>query len=116
MNARSRTARQIIVTRRAASRAAKKPHTLKSHCLRAGLDGSTAGSVAGALRAKSKVCGIAGREVRMFRRNHAGQKMWKQPVTNARRYSHDEFRTLASAYSPRAAKYAAARQSLLASR
>lgn len=114
MNAKTRRARQIIRDRRAANRAAKKPHTLKSHCLRSGLDDSLAGGIAGALRSKGKACGITGKAVRMFRKNAAGQKMWKKPVKGARRFTKDEFRNLASAYSPRVAKYVAARQVLLA--
>ena len=113
MNASARTARQIIRNRRAENRAAKKPHTLKSHCLRAGLDDSLAGGVAGALRSKGKACGITGTAARMFRRNAAGQKLWKQPVKNARRFTQDEFLALATAYNPRATKYVAAREQLL---
>lgn len=113
MNASSRTARQILKARRAESAAARKPHTLKSHCLRSGLDESIAGGVAGALRSKGKTCGITGTAARMFRRNAAGQKLWRQPVKNARRFSVDEFQSLATAYSPRAAKYVAAREALL---
>lgn len=113
MNASSRTARQIIRSRRAENRAAKKPHTLKSHCLRSGLDGSLAGGVAGALRSKGKTCGITGQAVRMFRRNAAGQKLWKQPVKGARRYTRSEFATLVIAYRPRAEKYALARTQML---
>jgi hypothetical protein len=113
MNASSRTARRIIKARRAENIAARRPHTLKSHCLRAGLDESLAGGVAGALRSKGKACGITGHAVRMFRKNLAGQKLWRQPVKNARRFTQDEFQTLTAAYSPRAAKYVAARELLL---
>ncbi len=114
MNASTRRARQIIRDRRAANRAAKKPHTLKSHCLRSGLDDTLAGGVAGALRSKGKSCGITGRAVRMFRKNAAGQKLWKRPVKGARRFTKNDFLKLVAAYSPRAAKYVAARQVLLA--
>ena len=113
MNASARAARQIIRNRRAENRAAKKPHTLKSHCLRAGLADDIAGGVAGALRSKGKACGITGTAARMFRKNAAGQKLWKQPVKGARRYTTDEFQALATAYNPRAAKYVAARELLL---
>ena len=113
MNASARTARQIVRDRRAAARAAKKPHTLKSHCLRAGLDNETAGGVAGALRSKGKACGITGQAARMFRKNAAGQKLWKAPVKNARRFTPGEFKAIAAAYNPRAAKYVAARELLL---
>ncbi len=113
MNATARRARQIIRDRRAANRAAKKSHTLKSHCLRSGLDNTLAGGIAGALRSKSKACGITGKAVRMFRRNAAGHKMWKQPVKGARRFTKGEFLKLVAAYSPRATKYVAARQLLL---
>ena len=114
MNATARTARQIIRTRRTENRAAKKPHTLASHARRAGVFDNDVSGVAGALRSKAKTCGITGTPARMFRRNAAGQKLWKQPVKNARRYTMDEFAQVVSAYRPRAAKYAMARTQMLA--
>jgi hypothetical protein len=113
MNASSRTARQIIRSRRAENRAAKKPHTLASHARRAGVFDNDASGVAGALRSKGKTCGITGQAVRMFRRNAAGQKLWRQPVKGARRYTMDEFAQLVAAYRPRAEKYALARTQML---
>jgi hypothetical protein len=110
MNASSRTARQIIKARRAAAKDnAKGLHTLKSHCLRAGLNDDLAGGVAGALRSKGKSCGITGRAAVMVRQTAAGVR----PVKGARRFSRVEFQTLAAAYNPRAAKYVAAREQLL---
>ncbi len=109
----ARTARQIIKTRRAEAAAAKRPHTLASHARRAGVNESDASGVAGALRSKGRTTGITGCPVRMFRRNATGQKMWKAPVKGARRYTKDEFLTLASAYRPRLDRYVTARAQLL---
>lgn len=114
MNAKARTARQIIRNRKADARSAKRPHTLAGHCRIAGLDAADASGVAGALRAKGKTLGVTGCPVRMFRRNAAGQKLWKQPVKNARRFTTDEFAEIAAAYNPRAARYVTARATLLA--
>lgn len=114
MNTTSRTARRIIKARRAENAAARRPHTLASHARRAGVFDNDVNGVAGALRAKGKTCGITGEAARMFRRNQAGQKLWRQPVKNARRYSLGEFFELASAYRPRAEKYALARKQMLA--
>lgn len=114
MNASSRTARQIVKARRTAARDAKRAHTLASHARRAGVFDNDVSGVAGALRAKAKTCGVTGTSVRMFRRNAAGQKLWRQPVKGAKRFTLDEFATVAAAYRPRAEKYAAARRQLLA--
>lgn len=114
MNATARTARQIIKARRNETAAAKRPHTLASHALRAGVPADHASGVAGGLRAKGKQCGITGTAARMFRRNAAGQKLWRQPVKGARRYTMTQVAALAHAYNPRAAKTVAAREALLA--
>lgn len=114
MNAKARTARQIIKTRRAEAAAAKAPHTLVSHTLRAGVDAKDAGNVAGALRGRIAKTGVCGIPVRMFRTNAAGQKIWRQPVKNARRFTRNEFGILAAAYAPRLDRYVAARESMLA--
>ena len=78
------------------------------------MDDSLAGGIAGALRSKGKACGITGTAVRMFRTNTIGQKLWKRPVRNARRFTAAEFAALATAYNPRAPKLVAARELLLA--
>jgi hypothetical protein len=113
MNANSRNARQIIKTRRAEAAQDKRPHTLASHALRAGVVEKDAAGVAGALRSKGKKTGVTGCAVRMFRKNSAGQKMWRKPVEGARRYTKGEFLTLATAYNPRAERFVAARQLML---
>lgn len=111
MNATARTARQIIAARRAAAKAHKAgQHTLKSHCLKAGLTDEIAGSVAGALRGKAKSTGVTGCPSRVVRMTEAGTR----PVRGARRFTATEFLILAHAYKPRAAKYVAARAQLLA--
>lgn len=111
MNAKARTARQIIKGRRQATKAhAAGQHTLKSHCLRAGLDAKTAGGVAGALRTKAKVTGVRGVQAHMMRRAEEGMV----PVRGARRYSREEFLTLAHAYRPVAPQYKAAKAALIA--
>jgi hypothetical protein len=114
MNATTRTARQILRNRRQENRAAKRPHTLASHALRAGLDADVASGVSGSLRSKGKQINVTGTAVRMFRKNADGQKIWRRPVKNARRYTIVEFAKLVAAYKPRAARYVAARTTLLA--
>ena len=110
MNATARTARQILNARRAEAKAHRQGlHTLKSHCLAAGLDDTTAGSIAGALRGKAKATGVTGRKSRMVRMAECGVV----PVKGGRRYSAAEFQILAHAYKPRAAKYIAAKAQLL---
>lgn len=114
MNAAARTARQTIKTRRAEAAAAKKPHTLASHARRAGVAAQDAAGVANALRAKGKTLGVTGCQARMFRKNAAGQKMWRKPVAGARRYTVADLAVLVTGYNPRAPKFVAARQQLLA--
>ena len=114
MNDTARTARQIVKARRAEAAAAKRPHTLASHALRAGVKAEDASGVANALRAKGKSLGVTGCAVRMFRTNAAGQKLWRQPVKGARRYTVADVAALTTGYNPRAAKFVAARQQLLA--
>lgn len=114
MNASSRTARQIVKARRTVAKDARRSHTLASHARLAGVFDNDTSGVAGALRAKAKTCGITGEAARMFRRNKAGQKMWRQPVAGARRFTREELAVVAAAYRPRAPKYAAARMQLLA--
>lgn len=111
MNANARNARRITKARRDAAKAHRAGlHTLKSHCLKAGLVDTVAGSVAGALRSKGKATGVTGAPAVMVRKTDSGVCF----VRNARRYSKDEFRALAQAYSPRVKAYAMARESLLA--
>lgn len=111
MKASSRTARQIIKSRRQANKAHKAGlHTLKSHCLKAGLGAELAGGIAGALRSKAKATGVTGCQAHMMRRTLDGSV----PVRGARRYSKDEFLSVAHAYAPRLKKYVDARATLLA--
>lgn len=123
MNKSSRIARQIVKARRTATRDARRTHTLASHARRAGVFDNDASGVANALRAKAKLCGIQGEAARMFRRNEAGQKMWRNPVAHrqgrdlvltARRYTVAEVAALTAVYRPRVEKYALARRQLLA--
>lgn len=110
MNANARTARQIIKARRNEAKAHKQGlHTLASHAIRAGVDEADASGVAGALRSKGKNLGVCGHTALMIRKTANGVR----PVKGAKRYTKDEFLTLAAAYNPRAAKYVAARQQLL---
>lgn len=112
MNASSRNARRIIAARRDAAKAhAKGLHTLKSHCLAAGLTDDEAGSVAGALRGKAKATGVTGCAAVMVRKAKDGQVRF---VRNAKRYDAMQFAALAVAYNPRAPKLVAARALLLA--
>ena len=112
MNAKARTARQTIKTRRADARNNKRSHTLASHGRLAGLDEVTATGVGGALRTKAKTCGITGTAARLFRRD-AGVKLWRNPVRNAKRYSREEFASIVHAYNPRAARFVSAKAVLV---
>lgn len=114
MNAKARTARQTIKARRAEAAAAKKPHTLGSHCRLAGLEGTDLKTIPGALRAKGKLTGVTGTAVRMFRRTANGIKLWRRPVAGARRYTKAQFHVLAAAYNPRLPRLVEARATLLA--
>lgn len=114
MNANSRNARRIIKARRTATRDAVRSHTLNSYGRLAGLDAGTASAVGGALRAKAKTCGITGEAARLFRRNAAGQKLWRKPVAGGRRYGREDLATLVTAYNPRAARQVAAKAALVA--
>lgn len=114
MNASARNARRIIKARCNAHRDAKRSHTLASHGRLAGLSEADSAGVGGALRSKAKTCGITGEAARLFRRDHQGRKLWREPVRNARRYTLAEFAELAGAYNPRAPKYVAAKAVLLA--
>ncbi|ATN93768.1 hypothetical protein SEA_ABT2GRADUATEX2_40 [Streptomyces phage Abt2graduatex2] len=111
MNATARTARQIIKARRAEAKAHRAGlHTLTSHALKAGVAEADAAGVAGALRSKGKLTGVCGHTALMVRKTSSGVR----PVKGAKRYTKDEFLTLAAAYKPRAAKYVAARAQMLA--
>lgn len=110
MNATARTARQIIKARRNEAKAHKQGlHTLASHAIRAGVAEADASGVAGALRSKGKLTGVCGHTALMVRKTDKGVR----PVKGAKRYTKDEFLTLAAAYKPRAAKYVAAKAQLL---
>jgi hypothetical protein len=112
MNATNRIARQIVKARRAAAKDSRKGlHTLASHARKAGLDEVTASSVAGALRSKTAVCGITGKAAVMVLQTPNGARL----VRNARRFSQADFRTLTLAYAPRAPRFVAARNLILAS-
>jgi hypothetical protein len=107
----SRNARRIVQARRDAAKAHRQGlHTLKSHALKAGLDASTASAVGGALRAKTKSCGVTGKSARMVRK--MGEEV--RFVRNARRYSRTDAATLAAAYAPKLNRYKDARQLVLA--
>lgn len=114
MNAKSRTARQIIKSRRAEAAAAKRPHTATSHALRAGVAPEHAAGIGNAVRAKAKLFGVKGRADRVFRTNSAGQKMWRKPVKGARRYTKNELALMLTGYNPRAPKFALAKTQLMA--
>lgn len=115
MNAKARTARQIVNARRAAAKAAKKGlHTLASHARKAGLDAELATSVAGALRAKAKSLGVEGVKVRMTRRAEVAGRITSVPVKNARKFTKAQFAAIVAKYAPRVAKYVAAKAVLLA--
>lgn len=106
----ARTARQIIKARRNETKAHRQGlHTLTSHAIRAGVIETDASGVAGALRSKGKTLGVCGHTALMVRKTANGVR----PVRGAKRFTKDEFRTLAAAYNPRAAKYVAAREQLL---
>lgn len=109
MKASARTARQTLRDRARQHRDNRRPHTLASHCLRAGLDASTATSVAGALRAKAKRLSIAGKRSLVTRTVH-GRAARKRV---AYRFTLAQFLRLAAAYSPRAGRFVAARAVLL---
>ncbi|QBZ73533.1 hypothetical protein SEA_MISCHIEF19_48 [Streptomyces phage Mischief19] len=112
MNANARTARRIVKARRDANKAhAKGLHTLKSHCLKAGLADDLAGSVAGALRGKAKTLGVTGCSAYMLRKANGELR----PVRGAKRYDALSFAVLAAAYKPRAPRLVEARELLLAS-
>lgn len=111
MNANSRNARRIIQARRDAAKAHRKGlHTLASHCRLAGIFDNDTSGVAGALRAKTKQCGITGESARMFRKVGSDIRY----VRNAKRFTAADVAVLASAYRPRVEKYALARRQLLA--
>lgn len=111
MNANSRNARRIITARRDAAKSHRVGlHTLAGHARLAGLDADTASAVGGALRGKSKACGITGETARMVRKMEAEIRF----VRNARRYSRAEVATLAAAYAPRLNRYKAAKVAVLA--
>ncbi len=109
MNAKARTARQMIRTRRTETAAAKRPHTMTSHALRAGVRADYAAGIGSALRTKAKQLGVDGCAVRMFRRTEGGAKLWREPVRGARRYTVADVAAVLPAYKPRAAKNAIAR-------
>ena len=113
MNAKARAARQIIKARRSGDSYTAKPHTLNSWLMAAGADTKTASGVSGALRSACKRTGVTGRAARLFRRNAAGQKMWRKPVAGGRRYSAQEVLVLASVYRPRLEQYKAAKAAVV---
>lgn len=107
MNATATTARRIIKARRAASKAHKQGlHTLKSHCIKAGIEETVADAVAGALRPKAKGLGCTSY---MVRKSAAGVV----PVRGGKRYSKADVLAAAAAYRPRVATYKDARDLLL---
>ena len=110
----ARTARRIVRNRRNEAKAALRPHTLRGHVLRAGVPEEFSTGVANGLRPKAKAAGVTGTEVRMFRTDEAGNKLWRSPVKGARRYTMGEVSQILKTYKPRKAEYKAAREALAA--
>lgn len=106
MNAKARTARQIIKARRAAAKAHRSGlHTLTGHAIRAGVAAEDAAGIGNAIRAKAKTLGVTGTAAVIVRKTATGTR----PVKGARRYTRSEVATLLGSYKPRAAKFAAAK-------
>lgn len=109
MNARTRTARATLRTRRAQTRAASRIRrnghaTLTTHCVAAGLTAREARTVSGSLRTAAKALGVTGTPGVAFRKGarHA-----------CRRYTPAEVAAMALRYRPRLTPYKTARTHLL---
>lgn len=111
MKASSRTARRIIKARRNEAKAHKAGlHTLTSHAIRAGVPAEDAAGIGNAIRAKAKTLGVCGHTALMVRKTEAGTV----PVKNAKRYAKNDVAVLLGSYRPRAPKFQAAREKMLA--
>lgn len=111
MNAKARTARQIIKARRnetAAHRAGL--HTLTSHAIRAGVPVQDAAGIGNAIRAKAKLLGVTGRTAILVRRTAEGCR----PVKGAKRFTRTDVARLLTGYKPRAARFVEAKELLTA--
>lgn len=110
MNASSRKAQQLLRQRSATTRAAAKIRrtgtgTLATHGIAAGLSASEARTVASSLRTAAKRLGITG---------HADTTFRKGARRDCCRFTTAEVALIAAKYAPRKARYAQARQYLLA--
>lgn len=111
MNAKARTARQIIKSRRQGAKQNRAGlHTVTSHALRAGVDAKDAAGIGNAVRAKAKTLGVTGCQAHMMRKAAKGSV----PVKGGRRYTRTELARMLAGYNPRAAKYVAAKALLVA--
>jgi hypothetical protein len=111
MNAKARTARQIVKARRQAITASRKGlHTVTSHALKAGVAPEDAAGIGNAIRAKAKALGIQGVTAIIVRRTGAGTR----PVKGARRYARHDVAQMLAGYNPRVAKFVAAKAQMLA--
>ena len=109
MNAKARTARQVIKARRNEAKAHRLGrHTLTSHAIRAGVPAEDAAGIGNAIRAKAKSLGVCGYTAQMVRKTADGVR----PVRGAKRYDRRDVSLLLMAYNPRAAKFKAAKQLL----
>lgn len=113
MNATARTARQICKARRTETRNENRTHTMASHAVRAGVPVEMASGVGGALRSKAKQHSIPCKRA-LVSRTVKGQLNRKAKKNVAYRYGKAALLTALTAYSPRAAKYVAAKAKMLA--
>lgn len=111
MNAKARTARQIIKARRNAAKAHRAGlHTLTSHAIRAGVPAEDAAGVGNAIRAKAKSLGVCGHTAIIVRKTAEGVR----PVRGAKRYDRRDIALMLLGYNPRAARFKAAKELLTA--
>ena len=111
MNAKARTARQIIKARRNEQKAHRAGlHTMTSHAIRAGVAAADAAGIGNAIRAKAQTVGVCGHTAIMVRKTAQGVR----PVRGAKRYARRDIALMLVAYNPRAARYKAAKDLLTA--
>lgn len=110
MNAKARTARQIVKARRTETRDARRPHTMISHAIRAGVPAADAKAVGGVLRLHGKKSEVPCKKG-LVKRTANGKTQRGQVCY---RYSKSGVVQALRTYKPRAERFIAARSLLLA--
>jgi hypothetical protein len=106
------TLRRRCTANRLVASCRRRPHSIATHLIAAGVDRDTAAGAASGMRSVAKRIGITPAETgRTHRTVHGGRS---HATHNVHRYTAEQVVTIASAYSPRKAEFKAAVAAVIA--